>query len=152
MLMLRNCYRKNLELVIDRSTKLANSALNHIRLRHDQTESSIASSTFFAAEHLSTLDASAAICTRSSLSICPILNLVTRMPVMMASLCFAFLANFLSSPYYTSPSFTAKPLPGSQGMSNSLCYVGLSTANYNIYNDYMISLPRPARVGGCAVG
>jgi hypothetical protein len=71
---------------------------------------------------------------------------------MTASLCFAFLANFLSSPYYTSPSFTAKSLPGSQGMSNSLCYVGLSTANYNIYNDYMISLPRPARVGGCAVG
>ena len=104
MPMLRNCYRKNLELVIDRSTKLANSALNHIRLRHDQAESSIASKTFFAAEHLSALVVSAAICSRSSTSIWPILNFVTRMPVMTASLCFAFLANY--------PSLTR--LPGSR--------------------------------------
>lgn len=52
----------------------------------DQAESLTAPSTFFAAEHLSALVTSAAICSRSTTSICPILNLVTRMPVMTASL------------------------------------------------------------------
>ena len=64
----------------------------------DQAEYLTATSTFFAAEHLSALDSSAVICSRSSTLIWPILNLVTRMQVMTASLCFAFLANFTHSP------------------------------------------------------
>jgi len=69
-------------------------------------ESLIASSTFFAAEHLSALDTSNTIFSRSLTLIWPIWNLVTRMPVIIASLCFvAFLANFASSPYYARPKF-----------------------------------------------
>ena len=84
-----------LSLISDPSIfKRAGRRMSRIRLRHDQAESSIASKTFFAAEHLSALVVSAAICSRSSTSIWPILNFVTRMPVMTASLCFAFLANF----------------------------------------------------------
>lgn len=63
--------------------------------KEGQAESPITASTFFAADALSDPDMSFAISPRSSTLISPILNLVTRMPVIMASFFFfAFLANF----------------------------------------------------------
>jgi len=103
--------------------------------RRKSGESLTASRTFFAAEHLSTFVASAAICTRSSTSIWPILNLVTRMPVMMASLCLAFLANFFRAPSARTGVFV-RAFSGGGRCSNSLSLQPLL-----IYTDYINSLP-----------
>ena len=114
-----------------------------------------ASSTFLAAEHLSHLDSSAAICSSSSTPIWPILNLVTRMPVMTASLCFALLRT-LPHPQ------TFQPGPSRPGLFLEIAMQIIACAQpgyqprpttTSIYNDNMSSLPLHAiKGGGRAVG
>lgn len=64
MRMLRNCCRKNLDLVTDNPPKLVNCAFHHVRMRHDQVESSIASSTFCLARMIRTRSLRGAACGR----------------------------------------------------------------------------------------
>jgi len=83
----------------------------------------------------------------------PILNLVTRMPVMMASFFFAFLAIFPYLPLSLSRIFLG---PGSPPAVNIavIAYAQISSQpqTTSIYNDYVVNLARHAKGGGCAVG
>ncbi len=114
--------------------------------RKAQAEPSIAASTFFAADALSDPDMPFAISPRSSAVISPILNLVTRMPVITASFFFAFLITLF--PIYSwlaqDISLSASPLSITGDIvmaSTQLCSQPQTICNYN---DYIVNLSRHA--------